>query len=75
MELDRCGVTLDCVVMCRLTVLVSNELDALASVHSEAITQLVSSDVCLCMHVYDPNAFVLQNTMEPLIWEQPFCPL
>ncbi len=32
-------------VFIRLTVLVSNELDALASVHSEAITLLVSPGV------------------------------
>ena len=51
---------------CRLTVLVSNELDALASVHSEAIARLVSGpgglciarllhsscDDCACVYVY-----------------------
>lgn len=35
----------------RLTVLVSNELDALASVHSEAITELVCVCACACVGV------------------------
>lgn len=43
---------MDCVVvMFRLTVLVCNELDALASVHSEAITQLVRKCVCACLRL------------------------